>query len=111
MLATDVIRAGFGVALLAVPARLVSLTGAEADAGTVTAARVLGVRHVFQAAGSPRLARTKWRHAGAAIDGVHAGSMIALGLRDERHRSVCFANALTAAAPAVASLAETRQQL
>lgn len=109
MRATDVIRAGFGAALLAVPARLVSLTGAEADARTVTVARVLGFRHVFQAAGSPRLARTKWRHAGTAIDGAHAASMIVLGVRDERHRSLCFANALTAAALAVASLAETRR--
>jgi hypothetical protein len=61
------------------------------------AARVLGTRHLVQAAalaGSGGPAATR---AGAAVDGLHAASMVALGLAMPGHRRAALASGAVAA--------------
>jgi hypothetical protein len=65
----------------------------------VRVARVLGARHLVQAAVLTTHPRPGWRLAGAAVDGVHAASMVALARWSERplHRRLAARNARTAA--------------
>ncbi len=120
------IRAGYGVALLCAPGALIRLAAgpgaagrprppAEADAQREAApgsrarlvARVLGVRHLAQAAltaagqradpGSPVPLG-----GGAAVDLLHAASMLALGAADRRVRRATFTDAAVETALAAA---------
>jgi len=121
------VRAGYGVALLCAPGALIRLTAgpgaaaghlrrpAEADAQREAApgsrarlvARVLGVRHLAQAAltaagqradpGSPVPLG-----GGAAVDLLHAASMLALGATDRRIRRTTFTDAAVETALAAA---------
>ncbi len=110
-------RAGYGVALVVAPGALIRLTGkpgqvtggagqpGEANARAEAArawtrgvARVLGMRHLAQAG---LTAAAQWADpgspgsfgAGAAVDLVHAASMMGLGAIDRRVRRTTFADA------------------
>jgi hypothetical protein len=102
-------RAGYGVALLCAPQALIRLTGDPATGQPAQAsrarpsgracavARVLGVRHLVQAGltaaalqaqpGSPYPLA-----AGAAVDALHATTMVGLALVDRGARRVALAD-------------------
>jgi hypothetical protein len=79
-------RTCYGWLLACAPRRMIRLgTPQPAGAGAVTMTRVLGARHLLQAlvtatAPSAGLSPDAVLTAGAAVDAVHAGSMIALAI-------------------------------
>jgi hypothetical protein len=90
-------RAGYGVALLAAPQVLIGLTGGPGPRRAGAVARVLGVRHLVQAGvtaaalraepGSPYVVA-----GGAAVDVLHASTMVGLALVDRGARRVALAD-------------------
>lgn len=101
----SLIRAAFGISLLVRPQLAAGQLHVPLDRRAALLARVLGARHVLQAAlvGGRRSQRL-----GAAVDGVHAISMLAVAAADQGHRRVCLTNAGTATALALAGLVSPR---
>lgn len=101
------LRLAYGSALLLAPdALLGDLTRARTDRRARLFARVLGARHVVETAVLWRHRSRRWLLGGAAVDGLHAATMIGLALIDEERRGPANANALGAAAFALAGLYE-----
>jgi hypothetical protein len=102
----QVVRAGYGAALLLLPGPVIRLcTGRPAGHRTRNVARVLGARHLVQAAvtaGSGPSAESLG--IGAAIDITHAASMAGLAAADRRVRRVTLTDAIIEIAFAAASL-------
>jgi len=95
--ALPALHALLGTALLVAAGRLLRAVGDPGDRPARFAARVLGARHLVQAAalaGSGGPAATR---AGAAVDGLHAASMAALGLAVPGHRRAALASGAVAA--------------
>ncbi len=93
------VRAGYGVGLVAVPGALIGLAGERPGRRACVVARVLGVRHLVQAAITVAAERTDPGSAvvlggGAAVDLLHAASMLALGAVDPHVRRVALADAV-----------------
>jgi hypothetical protein len=78
-----VVRAGYGVALLCVPGKLImARTGRRPSRRVRAVARLLGVRHLTQALVCGAVP-TRWLiRAGTAADVLHAASMLALAGED-----------------------------
>jgi hypothetical protein len=99
----------YGSALVLAPdALLGELHAGAVDRRARTFARVLGARQVIEAmlvgpGASPRRIRL-----GAAVDGVHALTMVTLAAVDPRRRGLAGANALVATALALLGLEEAR---
>jgi hypothetical protein len=92
-----VLGAGWGAALLIDPRRVLRATGADPElAGAVGAARVLGARHLLQAAVLAARPGPTARWA-AAIDGLHVCSMLALAVVAPSYRRPALASAQVAA--------------
>jgi hypothetical protein len=92
-------RACYGAALLCAPGLALGLcTGQAPSQRARTVVRILGARHLAQAA------LTFWRPrpavflAGAGVDACHAASMLALAVADTRMRRAGIADAAAAAA-------------
>lgn len=84
---SDVVRLGYGVALLVDPEGVGRrLTGAPLDPRATLAARALGVRHVLQALACLIHGTPLVRRAGQATDLLHAASMGALAAYDPARR-------------------------
>jgi hypothetical protein len=100
------VRAGYGGALLLLPGPAIRLcTGRPAGHRAQNVARLLGARHLVQAAvtaGSGPSAESLG--IGAAVDLTHAASMAALALADRRVRRVTLTDALIETAFAAAGL-------
>jgi hypothetical protein len=100
------VRAGYGAALLLVPGPVIrASTGSQAGPRTRAVARVLGARHLAQAAvtvGSGPSAEALGL--GAAVDITHAASMAVLALADRRVRRMTLTDALIETAFAAAGL-------
>jgi hypothetical protein len=99
-------RAGYGVALVAVPGLLIGLTGQRPGGRACGVARVLGVRHLVQAGvtaatqlGDP--GGSVVLGGGAAVDLLHASSMVALGAMDPHARRAALTDATVETALAV----------
>ena len=100
-------RAGYGVTLVAVPGLLIGLTGQRPARRACGVARVLGVRHLVQAGvtaasqvadpGSPVVLA-----GGAAVDLLHATSMMALAVADPHTRHAALTDASVETTLAVA---------
>jgi hypothetical protein len=95
--ATSLARAGYGAVLLCAPGAVIGLcTGKRASPRARAVARLLGARHLAQAA------VTAWTptHAvlaiGAQADLAHAVSMLALGAADRPLRRAPLSDALVA---------------
>ena len=107
------VRACYGAALLLAPGSLLRLcTGYPADSRIQLTARVLGTRHVIQAAltagagtGLPGAGRPG---ASAAVDLVHASSMAGLAAASPRLRRTALTDALLETALAAAGLVTAR---
>ena len=104
----EAVRAVYGAALLLAPVGVLSSpAGSPLDPPAVRVARVLGARHLVQAAVLARHRAPGWRLAGAAVDGAHAASMLALARWSGRplHRRLAARNARAAGWLAVAECA------
>jgi hypothetical protein len=96
-------RAGYGTALLTAPGPLIGLcTGRAPSVRARRVARVLGARHLAQAAITALAPGPEVIAAGAVVDLLHAASMFALAAVDQTPRRAEFADALCATALAVA---------
>ena len=91
-------RAAYGLALLAAPRQ--ALGGRRlgaAEPGASALARVLGVRQLSEAVLLARHPARRVLLAGAAVDGAHAASMLALCALSPRRRRLAAASAATGA--------------
>jgi hypothetical protein len=96
-------RAGYGAVLLCAPGLALGLCTGEASSPRARAVvRFLGARHLAQAALTLWRPRRNVLAAGAAIDGCHAASMLALAAADPHLRRAGLADAATATAFAAA---------
>ncbi|MCA1657148.1 MAG: hypothetical protein LC713_05500 [Actinobacteria bacterium] len=102
------VRASYGVFLLADPQRALRVGHSpNADSATQTVVRVLGVRHLLQAAVCARWPTRSVRRASACIDGLHAATDLALARSDRRQRRAAAIDGAVAVGLAVATLAAT----
>lgn len=92
----EVIRAAYGLCELLAPDFVSGRLLGEAPDGQVRLViRILGARHLVQAALTARAGRTAHR-VGGCVDAVHAASMIGLAALDGRHRRSAAVNAALA---------------
>jgi uncharacterized membrane protein (DUF4010 family) len=102
--ALDAVRVAYGAGLLLLPAgALERLARASLDTAAVRVARVLGARELLQAALLTASPSPRRRLAGAAVDALHAASMLAVARWSHRsaRRTLARRNARTAAMLAV----------
>jgi hypothetical protein len=91
-------RVGYGVALLTAPGAVTYLaTGRSPGRRTRRVAQVLGARHLIQAAVSAFAPLPGVFAAGAAVDALHAASMIMLATADRGVRRAALTDALAEA--------------
>ncbi len=100
------VRAGYGGALLVAPGPVIRwCTGRPAGPRTCAVARLLGARHLLQAAVTTGTgASAESLGIGAAVDIMHAASMAGLAMADRRVRRATLTDALIETAFAVLSL-------
>lgn len=98
------IRALWGTALLVVPAHLLRATGSTPTRTAVGVARVLGGRHLLQAAATT-IRPTSLVRWGAAADAAHAATGLALAAASCRWRRTALIDSVVAAGFAAAILA------
>lgn len=103
------IRTAWGAALLIAPGLILRRLPAQRHAGLVRAiARLLGLRHLVQAAIVARRPTRGRILAGAAVDAAHATSMLALAALQPEHRVLALGEAGEASAFAAAGIREAR---
>lgn len=106
----NVVRTGYGLAqLITPPARHGEVKPGRVhiprlDGSGQTVVRVLGSRHLVQAALSQSSPTSAVLALGAAVDLLHAASMVALAAADRRLRSAALAEGTVAFAFAVAGV-------
>ncbi|MFB9358473.1 hypothetical protein [Actinoplanes nipponensis] len=101
--ATAAVRAGWAAALLLVPHRLLRAAGpAPVPAAAVAVARVLGARHLLQAAAGAWAPAGPVTRLGAVVDILHTGSCVAFAAVSPRWRRAALLDALVEAGFAVA---------
>jgi hypothetical protein len=92
----EVLRAGYGLCELLSPDFVAGrLMGTAPDRRARAAIRILGARHLLQAALTARGGRTAHR-IGGTVDAAHAATMIVLAALDEKRRSTAAVNAAIA---------------
>ncbi|WP_299037690.1 hypothetical protein [uncultured Pseudokineococcus sp.] len=95
--APDLARAAWGAACLLAPGPVGrALAGHEPDARARRVLRVLGARHLVQAAGTRVLPAPLALVGGAGVDGLHAATALATGLTRPRRRRASLADAVVA---------------
>ncbi len=77
------VRTGWAVTLLAAPGPLVRSVGGVDETASRRVVRVLGARHLLEAAVAARHGRGV-RRAGVAVDAIHAATAVAFGIADRR---------------------------
>ena len=91
-------RAAYGAVLVCAPSAVIGLcTGQQASARTRAVVRVLGSRHLIQAAVTARAPSALVLRAGVQVDLAHAASMLALGAVGRPLRRAPLADGLVAA--------------
>ncbi|HEY2507554.1 MAG TPA: hypothetical protein VGI58_13655 [Streptosporangiaceae bacterium] len=106
----SLVRAGYGAVLVCLPGPLIAMvTGKPVTSRTVVVARVLGVRHLAQAAICGLVPAPGVVRAGAAVDGLHAASMLAAAAAEPGLRRATLADSGIATAFASAALATLRR--
>ena len=102
----QVIRAGYGLALVLVPGPLIRLaTGRPPSRRTCWTARVLGTRHLVQTALTAAAPQPAVFAVGGQVDTLHATSMLLLAAVSRGGRRAALTDALTEAAFAAAGFA------
>ncbi len=100
----DVARLALGGVCLARPTLPLRLTGSTNGKGTRAGVRILGARYVVQSVGGPWLHKSWVPEADAAVDVIHAASMLGLAAVAKGHRRVALVSAALATGFAVADL-------
>lgn len=100
----DVARLALGLLALARPGLPVRVSASRDGVGVRRTVRVLGMRYVVQSLGGRWLHHSWVPEAGAAIELVHAASMLALARVLPQHRRLALASATLATAFAAADL-------
>lgn len=90
-----VVRAAYGVFLLVASRTVVERVTGERSSVAATVGRIIGARHLVQAFTLGRLSGG-WLAAGAAIDGLHALSMVVLAALSHKYRRLAALNAAVA---------------
>ena len=92
----DVARLALGLLALVRPGVPVGLTGSRDGVGVRRTVRILGVRYVVQSLGGRWLHQSWVPQADAAVDLVHAASMLRLARALPRHRRLALVSATLA---------------
>jgi hypothetical protein len=107
--ALQLARAGYGAALLLAPGPVIRLaTGRTPTRRAGAVARLLGARHLVQAALTAAFPGPAAFTLGAQVDGVHAASMLALAAISPQARRIALTDALPETAFALAASAASR---
>jgi hypothetical protein len=102
----SVARAGYGATLLCVPGPMITaLTGMPVSGRERAVARLLGARQLTQAAVCGLMPTRGLIQAGAAVDGLHAASMMALAGAKPGLRRALLAETAIAGALALTAVA------
>jgi len=104
----DVARLALGLLTLTLPGLPIRATKARDGVGVRRTVRALGVRYVAQSLGGRWMHQSWVPEADAAVDLVHAASMVALARVLPQHRRLALASAALATAFASADLAGRR---
>ncbi|MGI8523878.1 MAG: hypothetical protein ACR2K3_11310 [Nocardioides sp.] len=104
----DAARLILGVVTLARPHTAFGLTRTPDTPAARTVVRVLGARYVVQSVGGAWVHRSWVPETDAAVDVVHAASMLALAAFAPRHRRLALASAAAAVGFATADLVDRR---
>ncbi len=105
-----VVRVLWGTVLLIRPEVVLrNLPHQRIDGAARGFARVLGARHLTQAAITSRDGPQRWLMAGAMVDAIHAGTMAALAALAPDRRKLALTNVATATALAAAGVADARR--
>jgi hypothetical protein len=108
-LAFPLVRGGYGAVLLCAPGTAIRLcSGQPASPRARAVTRVLGARHLIQAAVTATAPSAFVRTIGAQVDLAHAASMLALAAADRPLRRAGLADGLTAAVFAAVGAAGAR---
>ena len=102
----DLARFGLGLWALARPAAVLRLGGSDTGTGPRMATRVLGARYVVQSAGGLLLRRRPLPEVDAAVDLVHALSMVGAARAFPQHRRLALTSGVIALGFALADLTE-----
>ena len=103
------VRGGYGAVLLCAPGMAIRLSGAGAASPRALAVtRVLGIRHLIQAAVTAAAPNAVVLTVGAQVDLAHAASMLALAATSRPLRRAGLADGLTAAVFAAGGMAGAR---
>jgi hypothetical protein len=103
------VRAAYGAALVLAPrAALGGRSLGAGDPGAVAFARVLGLRHLAEAAALFHRSDRRLLLAGAAVDGAHGASMLVLAALSPSRRRLAAAGAASAVLFASAGLLAAR---
>jgi hypothetical protein len=101
--ALTAVRAAWGLALLAAPARVLSaVERAEHTRAQRVVVRILGARNVFQAAVVAVVGGRAIREEGAVVDGIHVLTSLGMAAASPRWRRLALTDAAIAAGLAVA---------
>jgi hypothetical protein len=92
------VRAGWGLALLAWPAPVLHRLGLQADVRSCVVARVLGCRHLVQATVLLLWPARRVQMVGVAVDVLHGASMAGLAVLDPMRRMAASTSAVDAGA-------------
>lgn len=104
-----VVRGTYGAVLCVAPGTLIRLAGGRPNARTCGIGRVLGARHLAQAALSAARPTPAVLVLGAEVDLLHSASMLALGILDAPRRRIGLTDAVVAAAFAADELLAARR--
>ena len=107
--ALTAVRAGWGAVLVLCPAAVAgAAAGGPVDRRAVTATRILGARHLLEAALTTYRPGPAVAAAEASVDAVHALTMCALAVADPPRRRLAITSAVAATGLAVAAAGSTR---
>ncbi|GEM_PF-1257492 len=105
----QVVRAGYGAALVLAPGPAIRIaTGRLPSRRARRVARVLGTRHLIQAALTAAAPGPAVLEIGGQLDAVHTASMLLLAAVSPAGRRAALTDALTEAALAAASFSASR---
>lgn len=108
--ALTAVRAGWGAVLVLWPAAVAgAAAGGPVDGRAVTVTRILGGRHLVEAAIMAYRPTPAVIAAGASVDAVHAFTMSALAVADQDRRRLAVTSAVAAAGFAVAVVRSARR--
>ncbi len=103
------VRGGYGLAQLAVPGVLGRVLGLRLDRAQRRVARVLGARHLTQAALSAPAPTAPVLALGVEVDLLHSASMLGLAVFDRSQRRPALTSAVVAAGFAAVGMRATRE--